>query len=200
MKFIAIFGAPSSGKTTLAAALTRTLQHMKISVRFVEEYAREYIREVGDADTSESQRKIFFGQMGRELEALASPVSYSILDGPSFLTCIYCKNAVRTKHDTEIWQNLFPRVLSHLDENLKDAIFFYTRPSTFRMDGIRDVHQKIQDRLDTMIRGFADCFLDYTPLQAYDTPTRISGILHSLGLSVDEDLIREACKETDYDL
>ena len=88
MYVINLFGAPCSGKSTLAAKLFYTLKEADLSTEYVYEYAKEIIYESRNDILSNDQLYIFAKQH-RKLNRLINNTDYAICDSPLLLSNIY---------------------------------------------------------------------------------------------------------------
>ena len=85
---VAILGAESTGKTTLAAALGRTLDTQGLRVEVVAEYLREFCERQGRTPTLDEQTDIADEQW-RRIEAAARDTDVVIADTTPLMTAIY---------------------------------------------------------------------------------------------------------------
>ncbi len=88
MPIINLFGAPCSGKSTIAAKLFYTLKEKNISTEYVYEYAKEAIYESRNELLSNDQLYIFAKQH-RKINRVLYITDYIISDSPLLLSNIY---------------------------------------------------------------------------------------------------------------
>ncbi|HRC28249.1 MAG TPA: ATP-binding protein [Candidatus Saccharimonas sp.] len=81
---ITVFGAESTGKTTLSRQLT-----LALSAPWYEEYARPYLEKTGAAVTTQSMRAIWHGQRSLQTRAKEHHKPYSVQDTDLFSTVGY---------------------------------------------------------------------------------------------------------------
>ncbi|MES2129879.1 MAG: ATP-binding protein [Pseudomonadota bacterium] len=84
MKRIAILGAESSGKSTLAAALAE-----RFDTAWVPEYLREFVDTCARVPFEDDQREIARIQLEREQEAAAGANAYLFCDTTPLMTALY---------------------------------------------------------------------------------------------------------------
>ena len=90
---INLYGAPSSGKSTLAGQLFGELKSRGLSVAFVQEYAKEQVYQGVDMTTlEEAERIIILGEQFRREKILENKVKYLVTDSPLLLTAYYHKD------------------------------------------------------------------------------------------------------------
>ncbi len=148
---ISVIGAPSSGKSTLAASVHHTLKIRRKNSIFVGEAATDYIAEWGIPDNPLDQMVIFYKQLGRERMYIGSKewivcdssslLAYfyfrSLFKGPLSLKDIATINHVQKEILKSInqWHKIYyvPPVLEG-DEN--DGIRFHNKEEIMRLDGI----------------------------------------------------------------
>jgi HTH-type transcriptional repressor of NAD biosynthesis genes len=81
---ITVFGAESTGKTTLSKQLASALQ-----AQWLEEFARPYLEATDGSITSESMTAIWNGQKELQVRARKTPPSYTVQDTDLFSTVGY---------------------------------------------------------------------------------------------------------------
>jgi energy-coupling factor transporter ATP-binding protein EcfA2 len=151
-KMVAILGAPSSGKSTLATAIHHGLKISKRNSVFVGEAATDYIAEWGIPDTPTDQIIIFYKQLGRERMYVGSK-EFIICDSSSILNYFYfrslfspnlsLKDIATINHlQKEIlkslsqWHKIYyvPPFLEDDDQN--DGIRYHNKEEIMKLDGI----------------------------------------------------------------
>ena len=149
---VSIIGAPSSGKSTLAASVHHGLKIRKKNSVFVGEAATDYIAEWGIPDTPTDQIVIFYKQLGRERMYLGSK-EWIICDSSSILNYFYfrslfgqtlsLKDIATINHiQKEIlkslsqWHKIYyvPPFLD--DDDTSDGIRFHNKEEIIKIDGI----------------------------------------------------------------
>lgn len=148
---ISVIGAPSSGKSTLAASVHHKLKIAKKNSIFVSEAATDYIAEYGIPNTPTDQIVIFYKQLGRERMYLDSK-DWIICDSSSLLNYFYFRNlfdsrlslkdiATINHIQKEIlkslnqWHKIY-YVPPFLESNENDGIRFHNKDQILRLDGI----------------------------------------------------------------
>jgi nicotinamide riboside kinase len=155
---IAICGGPSSGKTTLARALTNKLCMSGFNADYVTEYARAHINEcrkhgiVGTKDLIDEQL-ILDGQLEWE-DTVSDDVEYLVTDSPIFITAIYCSwfaDWSNYKH-RKFYYGYYKRILEMKDRY--QHIFFLPSEIEFKADGTRSQDAQAAKQVGERIRAF----------------------------------------------
>lgn len=165
MKKICIIGGPSAGKTLVALAVGIQLKLKRYIVRFVLEYATEYIVRNGSPKNAFEQMAIFCGQRDEERykEELAGG-DFLVTDAASFLACIYARN-FRTKADASKEEiQKYNYVIKTLDKWARertlptyDYVFLVPLEFGFQKNGIRwqmdeKESKKIADEIESFLK------------------------------------------------
>lgn len=148
---VSIMGAPSSGKSTLAASVHHKLKIAKKNSIFVGEAATDYIAEWGIPNTPTDQIVIFYKQLGRERMYLDSK-EWIICDSSSILNYFYFRNLFDSRlslKDIATINHIQKEILKSLNQWHKiyyvppflegdedDGIRFHNRDEILRLDGI----------------------------------------------------------------
>jgi energy-coupling factor transporter ATP-binding protein EcfA2 len=154
---VSIMGAPSSGKSTLAASVHHQLKIAKKNSIFVGEAATDYIAEWGIPDTPTDQIVIFYKQLGRERMYLGSK-EWIICDSSSLLNYFYFRSLFDSKlslKDIATINHIQKEILKSLNQWHK---IYYVPPflEGDENDGIR-YHNKEQIlRLDGIIKNYLE--------------------------------------------
>lgn len=148
---IGICGAPSSGKTETAKALSHQLNvNLQANSFHILEYATSFIQKYDRYPNAMDQFMLWYSQRGRE-ENAASKANIVISDSPTFLSYIYMLFHNKTRMDTQFrihLAKLYKRVLE--DINTYNHII-YLRPKNLidnnirfhTLGEIRDISQRI---------------------------------------------------------
>ncbi len=151
MKKICIIGAPSTGKTTLASALTKELKRKGYNVEWVKEYVRDFILEKGPPKSIKDQLLIARGQKTREKEAEIKNPKFMVCDCATFLCYVYCflhkpkdEDNVSNYNEIleEIWQEIKDGIYSY------DYVFFLSPEIPWKEDGVRIYSEKVNEISD----------------------------------------------------
>ena len=86
-KFVNLFGGPSVGKSTIAAALFVEMKRAGYKVELVTEVAKDYVWE--DRQTTLAIQPYITIKQFRNLARLKGKVDYVITDAPILLGCVY---------------------------------------------------------------------------------------------------------------
>jgi nicotinamide riboside kinase len=156
-KLIMIMGAPSSGKSTLAAELHTELKKMSRNSIFVSEVATDYIAEYGIPNSPIDQMVIFYKQLNKEIMFLESK-DYVICDSSSILNYFYFRQLFSeklSKKDIASINHLQKEILKHI--NTIDQIF-YVPPivSDDVSDGIRYHNEEQIIKIDRWIKSYLE--------------------------------------------
>jgi len=153
---IGICGAPSSGKTETAKALSHLLNtRLKANSFHVLEYATSFIQKYDRHPDAMDQFMLWYSQRARE-ENAASKANIVISDCPTFLSYIYMMFHNRGKMDARFrihLAKLYKRVLEDI-EGYSQVI--YLRPRPIMDNGIRFQDQteahEIAERIHAFLR------------------------------------------------
>jgi nicotinamide riboside kinase len=156
-KLIMIMGAPSSGKSTLAAELHTELKKMSRNSIFVSEVATDYIAEYGIPNSPIDQMVIFYKQLNKEIMFLESK-DYVICDSSSILNYFYFRQLFSeklSKKDIASINHLQKEILKHI--NTIDQIF-YVPPIVIDdvSDGIRYHNEEQIIKIDRWIKSYLE--------------------------------------------
>jgi len=153
-KLISIVGAPSSGKSTLAASIHYQLKKKGLNSIFVTEAATDYIAEWGIPNTPIDQMVIFYKQLNREKMYMGSK-DYIICDSSSILNYFYFRSLYPKKlsnKDVAAINHLQKEILKNINQWYK---IYYIPPILDNVeDGIRFQNKDEIARLDNVIRDY----------------------------------------------
>ena len=182
-KLVCVIGAPSSGKSTLAASVHHGLKISKRNSIFVGEAATDYIAEWGIPDTPTDQIIIFYKQLGREKMYVGSK-EFIICDSSSILNYFYFRSLfspVLSLKDIATINHLQREILKSLSQWHK---IYYVPPfleDADQNDGIR-YHDKEQIiKLDLIIKNYLELErIPYTDLSLIPINERDQWVLSDL--------------------
>lgn len=182
-KMVAILGAPSSGKSTLATSVHHGLKITKRNSIFVGEAATDYIAEWGIPDTPTDQIIIFYKQLGRERMYVGSK-EFIICDSSSILNYFYFRSLFSTKlslKDIATINHLQKEILKSLNQWHK---IYYVPPfleDDDQNDGIRYHNKEEIIKLDLIIKNYLDLErIQYTDLSNIPIRERDQWVLADL--------------------
>ena len=182
-KLVCVIGAPSSGKSTLAASVHHGLKITKRNSIFVGEAATDYIAEWGIPDTPTDQIIIFYKQLGRERMYVGSK-EFIICDSSSILNYFYFRSLFSTKlslKDIATINHLQKEILKSLNQWNK---IYYVPPfleDDDQNDGIRYHNKEEIIKLDLMIKNYLDLErIQYTDLSNIPIRERDQWVLADL--------------------
>jgi hypothetical protein len=156
-KLVSIIGAPSSGKSTLAASVHHGLKIRKQNSIFVGEAATDYIAEWGIPDTPVDQIVIFYKQLGRERMYDGSK-DWIICDSSSILNYFYFRsrfNSTLSQKDIATINHIQKEILKSLNQWHK---IYYVPPflEEDEQDGIRYHNKSEIIKLDSIIKNYLE--------------------------------------------
>lgn len=169
---INLYGAPSSGKTTLAGQLFGELKSNKINVVFVQEYAKELVYLGQDMRTlDEAERIVILGEQFRREKMFKDKVDVLITDSPMILTAYYHRDPT----GKENWDYALDIVKRHLS---KDEIHIWLEPTNgYEIEGrshteeqSSKINQEMKDYLQNV--GIDFYLINGTPVE------RLNKVLH----------------------
>ena len=147
-------GAPSSGKSTLAASIHYQLKKKGLNSIFVTEAATDYIAEWGIPNTPIDQMVIFYKQLNREKMYMGSK-DYIICDSSSILNYFYFRSLFPKKlsnKDVAAINHLQKEILKNINQWYK---IYYIPPILDNVeDGIRFQNKDEISKLDSVIRDY----------------------------------------------
>ena len=182
MNRIGIMGAPCTGKTTLARALTVHLmdKHHKVT-EYIDEYARQFIWQYG-IPTVADQYFFFDIQLQKE-DAVSEKTEYVICDSPIYLAYIYLNLIVDYKNPKDkFYLNSLHRKLLPLMQDRYDYVFYLPSDGGIIDDGMRfHVTTDEQIKIDSKVKGFLDFYrIEYISLKG-TLDVKIAEICRHLG-------------------
>ena len=157
---VAIVGAPSTGKTVLAADVVNVLKKKGIIAMFVGEYAKNWMAKHKRApEVPADQFPISLRQMRRETE-LANSQDVLVTDSSNWLSVVYASLLIRKGTDHE------DSDLIHLIDLIEDTLpshydLQYYVPRVFPVQSERGRWQTREeefDLIDRKIRGIINLF------------------------------------------
>jgi len=163
---IAIMGAPSTGKTTLAKELSIHLLYRKgKQAEYIDEYARQFVAKFG-LPTIYDQFFFFEQQLKRE-QAISPKAEYLVTDSPFYLSYIYGSKVMDRENEKErlYFHALVERLLEHVND-YDHVIYLPADAGRLQEDGMR-IHTTVFDQkdVDDRIRGFFSIYnIDYKPV------------------------------------
>ena len=153
-KLVCVVGAPSSGKSTLAASIHYQLKKKGLNSIFVTEAATDYIAEWGIPNTPIDQMVIFYKQLNREKMYMGSK-DYIICDSSSILNYFYFRSLFPKKlsnKDVAAINHLQKEILKNINQWYK---IYYIPPILDNVeDGIRFQNKDEISKLDSVIRDY----------------------------------------------
>jgi hypothetical protein len=154
---IAVIGAPSSGKSTLATSVHHGLKIRKKNSIFVGEAATDYIAEWGIPNTPMDQIVIFYKQIGRERMYMGSK-DWIVCDSSSVLNYFYLRSTFThplSLKDIATINHIQKEILKSLSQWHK---IYYVPPflEDDEQDGIRFHNKEEIIKLDSIIRNYMD--------------------------------------------
>ena len=179
---VSIIGAPSSGKSTLAASVHHGLKISKKNSIFVGEAATDYIAEWGIPNTPTDQIVIFYKQLGRERMYVGSK-EWIICDSSSILNYFY----FRTLFDQKLSLKDIATI-NHVQKEILKSInqwhrIYYVPPflEDSEDDGIRYHKRDEIVRLDGIIKNYLELErIPYTDLSAVPINERDKWVINDL--------------------
>ncbi len=153
---VAFVGSPSSGKTTLAKAVSADVASRRLLSEYVSEFARDYIVKYGPPGGIFEQLVIAQSQQQRE-DDVNPNAHYLFTDSPPFLTYPFDLAATRMNIPKEVTclMHLYRDTL--LSIHSYDFLFYMPRNPKPMADGVRspEVLSGLA-KLDTQIHAFLD--------------------------------------------
>lgn len=181
-QLVSIIGAPSSGKSTLAASVHHGLKIRKKNSIFVGEAATDYIAEWGVPDSPTDQLVIFYKQLGRERMYVGSK-EWIICDSSSILNYFYFRSLFRDNlslKDIATINHVQKEILKSINQWHK---IYYVPPvlEDEENDGIRFHNKKEIIKLDNIIKNYLDLeCIPYTDLSDIPLDERSDFVLSDL--------------------
>ncbi len=160
---IAIMGAPSTGKTTLAKELSIHLLYRKgKQSEYIDEYARQFVAKFGVPTIYDQY--FFFEQQLKKEHAVNPNAEYLVTDSPFYLSYIYGSKVMNRESEKErlFFHALVERLLEHVND-YDYVIYLPADDSRLQKDGMR-IHTTVFDQkdVDDRIRGFFSIYnIDY---------------------------------------
>jgi len=189
---IGIAGGPSSGKTSVAKAISLELNHeFGSNSSDVVEYATSFIQKMGRHPTFADQLLVWVKQYEREL-AVATTANIVLSDCPVFLPYIYALRAMRdlewTQQTDFALSSIYKRSLRALEEY--DQIFvlnlLWYRENNIRYHD-REQSEEITEEIKKFLKDHGRNFSTYV---CTDIPKILTDILYLTDLDKIQALIR----------
>ena len=180
-KLITIIGAPSSGKSTLAASVHSELKKAGENSIFIGEESTNYIAEYGVPNTPLDQIVIFYKQLNKERMYIGSK-DYIICDSSGILNYFYFRGLFNNK-----LTNKDIAIVNHLQKEILKTInqwshIYYAPPILSNVDdGIRYHDQEEILKIDRWIKSYLELEnISHDDLTAIDLNKRVDYILKSI--------------------
>lgn len=188
---IGLLGGPSSGKSTLAAALFAELKELGWKTEQVQEYAREFINKNG-AITNILNQYLLYEKQSEKESIVPETIEYLITDSPTILSLIYAihyATPVNRDHQQMII-NLYEKFIKY-DRLNYDYLFLLPSIRNYVIDGTRTQTAKEATELGNKIKIFLDLHnMKYSLLHNKETKIRVQSIIQQLKL-YDKDKIKK---------
>ena len=185
-KLISICGAPSSGKSTLAASVHHGLKISKKNSIFVGEAATDYIAEWGIPNTPTDQIVVFYKQLGRERMYVGSK-EWIVCDSSSILNYFYFRSLFNDRlelKDIATINHIQKEILKSLNQWHK---IYYVPPylEMDEMDGIRYHNKEEILKLDRIIKNYLELErIPHVDLSMVPIDQRTEWVLNDLNVTV----------------
>lgn len=155
---IGILGAPSTGKTTLAKALSsHVLDKYDVLAEYVDEYARGFVSEYGKPTVFD---EYYFLERQLQKESIKSRAQFMICDSPIFLSLVYGSLVFDHKDPKEAFYfcEIQQRIVENL-ENYKVLVLIDAEACEPEADGMRlTISREEQLDIDKRIRAFCEMY------------------------------------------
>ncbi len=152
---VAIMGAASTGKTTLAKELSIHLLYRKGKIaEYIDEFARQFVARFGMPTIYDQY--FFFEQQLKKEHAVSDKTEYLVTDSPFYLSYIYGSKVMDRECEKEryYFHALVERMLEYINE-YHHVIYLPADDANLQEDGMR-IHTSEFDQqdVDERIRGF----------------------------------------------
>jgi len=152
---VAIMGAPSTGKTTLAKELSIHLLYRKGKLaEYIDEYARQFVARFGVPTIFDQY--FFFEQQLKKERAVSEKTEFLITDSPFYLSYVYGSKVMKRENEKDrlYFHALVERLLEHVND-YEYVIYLPVSQDRLKPNGMR-IHTDIFDiqDIDNRIRGF----------------------------------------------
>jgi nicotinamide riboside kinase len=136
---ICVIGAPSTGKSVFARTLSAEMTKKGMSCELVQEYATQYIQQVGPPEYAWEQLIISIGQY---LSEQRTTRDHMVTDAAAFVTYVYAQRLLPKMIDTKEWPKYrhlldMLRSLARISATSYDIIFLLNHVFPPRNDGVR---------------------------------------------------------------
>lgn len=181
-KLIQIFGAPASGKSTLASELHTELKKRGENSILISEVSTEFIAEYGIPNSPIDQMVIFYKQLNRETMFLNSK-DFVICDSSSILNYFYFRklfsNNLENK-DIATINHLQKEILNHIN-TIHKIYYVPTMQSENIDDGIRYQSKEEIVKLGNWIKSYLELEnISHIDLSKIDIKERAKYIIKDL--------------------
>ena len=161
-------GAPSSGKTTLARALSEVLTVFGYTVHHVEEAAK------GTVETATVQHYLLSAKNQLDIQCKCGAAEYRVIDSPVFLYGIYAHRILRVTDEAEF------AAWSELKALCAEQTKTYRRPGC-KLFHIQPVYQLESNAMESEIVDYISKFASaYVRLADSDLANRLECVLSYL--------------------
>jgi nicotinamide riboside kinase len=170
MKVINLFGAPGSGKSTMAARIFADMKCRGIKVEYTDEYAKRKVYE-GNSKALGCQPYIMAQQLYK-LEILENDADFVITDSPVLLSCLY---------NSRYPQNSFNHFTIDAFNQFNNNNLVLLRDYKSEVQGFGRIHNHLQcvEIQNRMMRMLDSNRIEYTVIDQFtkDITPIVEGIL-----------------------
>lgn len=135
-----LFGAPSAGKSTLAAGVFSALKHKGVNCELVQEFAKDLVWE-GSIAPLNHQLYVFAQQWWR-MKRLEGKVDVIVTDSPLLLSLFYDKSNCPILH----------ALISKEANSFKSLNFFVNRTKTYNPKGRLQTEEESDEIRETLLK------------------------------------------------
>jgi len=153
-KVINLIGAPSSGKSTVAAGLFYTLKKMGYNVEYSSEWVKTKVYE--QAPYPFHDQLYTFAKQNKQLRQLVGKVDYIVTDSPLLVSLVY------NSEEPELFNKLVLEYFNQYD----NVVFYLDRTHKFQQEG--RIHN--EDEADEVGKKMK-AVLDDNNIQYIETPS-----------------------------
>ena len=147
MVVINLWGAPGTGKSTLAAELFSAMKKRRLNVELVTEFAKDMTWE--NNMTAIGCQEYIFGNQSWRLERLRDKVDFIITDSPLPLSILY-------NNDKRINKNDFSNVVMDVFNSFKNVNYVMTRKYVYIENGRNQTEKESDDIQKNMMQLLID--------------------------------------------
>ena len=162
---INLFGQPGAGKTTAALGIAYKLKLNRISVEYVDEYAKPFVIE-GNIDGLKNQIRVY-GKQHDKIFKYKGKVDVIVTDSPAIMGVLYCDWSVTSPKLKEMAYDEFNRDA----EAVNQINYYITRAVDYDQHGRYQTEEEADEKGKQIMNMIEENSIEYTEVVGCEEST-----------------------------